>query len=132
MNSQTMNVVEKAAIQAVITGSVTGLYYGMNAMARVPYVGDTKLMYIATAVGGFTSLINDLIHKFVKEEVHIAKKAEDQASLVIGAGVGAAIYHLSLTAINPSLAGDTGLGMNACIGAGSEIGGSFVYNLVRG
>ena len=129
---QTMHVVEKAAVQAIITGGATGLYYGMNALARVPYFGDTKLMYVATVVGGVTSLANDLIHKFVKEEVHIARKAEDQASMVIGAGVGAAMYHLALTGLNPALAGDTGLLMNACIGGGSEIGGSFVYNLIRG
>jgi hypothetical protein len=129
---QTMQVVEKAALQAVITGGVTALYYGMSAVARVPYCGDCKLMYVATVVGGVTSLVNDLIHQFVKEEVHIARKAEDQASLLIGAGVGAAIYHLSLTAINPALARDTGLLMNASIGGGSEIAGSFVYNLIRG
>ena len=130
--AQTMNVLEKAAIQALITGGATGLYYGMNAMARIPYLGDTKLMYVATGVGGVTSLINDLVHKFVKEEVHIARKAEDQASMVIGTGVGAAMYHLSLSIINPSLANDTGLLMNACIGGGSEIAGSFVYNLIKG
>lgn len=129
---QTMNVVEKAAIQSLITGGATGLYYGMNAIARIPFVGKTKLIYVATAVGGLTSLANDLVHRFVKDEVHITRKAEDQASLVIGAGVGAAIYHLSLAAINPSLAYDTGMLMNGCIGGGSEIAGAFVYNLIRG
>ena len=126
------HVFEKALIQGAVTGGMTGLYYGIRAIARVPYFGDVKLMYVATVIGGLTSVANDYIHKFVKDEVHIARKAEDQASMVIGTGVGAAMYHLSLTAINPSLARDTGLLMNACVGGGSEIAGSFIYNLIRG
>ena len=127
-----MYVVEKALIQGAITSCATGLYYGMNALANVPYVGNTKLAYVAFAVGGVTSLANDAVHKLVKDEVHIAKKAEDQASVVLGAGVGAIMYHFALCAINPALGRDTGLAMNAAIGGGSEIAGSFVYNLIRG
>ena len=127
-----LGTAEKAGIQGAVTGAATCLYYGMNAVARVPFIGDTKLCYVAACVGVATSVADDLIHKFVKEEVQISKKAEDEASMVIGAGAGAAMYHLSLTAINPALAKDTGLLMNACIGGGSELAGSFIYNLIRG
>ena len=103
MYNSYMYTLEKAAIQGAVTGAATCLYYGMNALGRVPYFGDVKLCYIAAGVGAGTSLINDVIHNFVKEEVHISKKAEDEASMVIGAGAGAAIYHLSLSALNPNL-----------------------------
>ena len=132
LSDQTLQVAEKSLIQGVITGCATGLYYGMGALANIPIVGNTKLIYVAFGVGGVTSLANDAIHKFVKDEVHIAQKAEDQASMVLGAGIGAIVYHFALSALNPALARDTGMMMNACIGGGSEIGGSFVYNLIRG
>ena len=132
LSDQTLYVAEKALIQGAVTGCATGLYYGINALANVPYIGNCKLAYVAFAVGGITSLANDAVHKFVKDEVHIAKKAEDQASMVLGAGIGAVMYHFALSAINPSLARDTGMYMNAAIGGGSEVAGSFLYNLVRG
>ena len=132
MEETFMHLAEKAVIQGAITSCATGLYYGTSALARVPLVGDTKLMYVAFGVGSITSLLNDYVHKFVKDEVHIKKKAEDQASMVLGAGIGAVAYHISLSVLNPALARDTGMYLNGAIGGGSELAGSFVYNLIRG
>ena len=131
MDETFLNLLEKAAIQGLVTGGATGLYYGTNAIANIPYFNDVKLCYVAFGVGAFTSLANDYVHKFVKDEIHVKHKAEDQASLILGAGVGAALYHLSLSVLNPALARDTGLYMNAAIGGGSEVAGSFLYNLIR-
>lgn len=132
MEETFLHLAEKALIQGAITSCATGLYYGTGAVARIPYIGDTRLLYVAFGVGGITSLVNDYVHKFVKDEVHIKKKAEDQASMLLGAGIGAVAYHISLSVLNPALARDTGMYMNGAIGAGSEIGGSFIYNLIRG
>lgn len=132
MQGNLMSAVEKSIIQGLTTGIVTGCYYGTNALARVPVVGSMRLIYVTAIVGGVTSLLNDYVHNFVKDEVHISKKAEDEASLVLGAGLGAVMYNFSLSAINPSLARDTGIWLNSAIGAGSELAGSFVYNLMRG
>ena len=132
MEEGLLHLGEKALIQGAITSCATGLYYGMNALARIPYCGDCKLVYVAFGVGTVTSLVNDYVHKFVKDEIHIKKKAEDQASMMLGAGIGAVAYHISLSVLNPALARDTGMYMNGAIGAGSEIAGAFVYNLIRG
>ena len=84
-----MDMVEKAAIQAAITCAATCLYFGMDQLGYVPYVGETKLCYIAAGVGGATSVANDLVHSYVLEEIPINKKAEEEAAMVVGAGAGA-------------------------------------------
>ena len=127
-----LHLSEKAAIQGAITSAASCLYYGTNALARIPYFKDVRLCYVAFGVGAVTSLVNDYVHKFVKDEIHIKNKAQDQASLMLGAGLGAVMYHISLSVLNPALARDTGMYMNGAIGAGSELSGSFVYNLIRG
>ena len=132
MQGNFMSAVEKSIIQGLTTGLATGCYYGTGALAQVPVLGQTKLIYVAAVVGGAASLLNDAVHNFVKEEIHISKKAEDETSMVLGAGIGAIMYNFSLSAINPTLARDTGIWLNSAIGAGSELAGSFVYNLVRG
>ena len=126
-----LHLLEKAAIQGAVTGCATALYYGTNAIATIPFVEEIKLIYVAFGVGAITSLANDYVHKFVKDDIQIKHKASDQASMLLGAGLGAGIYHLSLSALNPALSRDTGLYMNAAIGGGSEVAGSFIYNLIR-
>ena len=124
--------VEKSAIQGAVTALATGLYYGMDQRANIPLVGTTNLTYIAFGVGAVASIVNDIVHKFVFEEIHVSKKAEDQASMVLAAGLGAVIYNYSLCAINPNLCRDTGIVTNSFIGGGSEIAGSLIYNLLKG
>ena len=125
-----LHPIEKAAIQGAVTGLATCAYYGMYTRAYVPYIGPTRLCYIATGVGALTSVLNDVVHKFLKEEVPIRKKAEDYASIALGASTGAVLYHYTMFLINPTLAEDTGLFTNAAIGGGSEFAGSFIYNLL--
>ena len=127
--NQYLHPIEKSLINAGITGLVTCMYYGYYQRAQVPYIGPAKLCYVAGAVGGITSIANDLMHTFVKEEVPIRKKAEDQASVVLGAGVGAVMYNYTMCLVNPSLCEDTGIITNSIIGGGSEIASSFLYNL---
>lgn len=107
MQGNLMSAFEKSILQGLTTGVATGVYYGTDALAQIPMIGQTRLIYVAAAVGGVASLLNDYVHNMVKEEVHISKKAEDEASLLLGAGLGAVMYNFSLAAINPSLASDT-------------------------
>lgn len=124
-----LHPIEKATIQAGVTGLATCLYYGTYARATIPYIGTTRLCYVAAGVGAVTSVINDVVHKYVKEEVPIRKKAEDYASIGLGVGIGAVMYNYSLCLVNPNLCRDTGIIANSIIGGGSEFGGSFLYNL---
>ena len=119
---------EKSAIQGVATGIATCVYYGMNAKARI-FGSNTKLCYIGAIAGAVSSLLNDAVHSYVKNEVPIRKKAEDQASVGLGVAVGALMYNYVLFLANPNLARDTGIVANSLIGGGSEYAGSFLYNL---
>ena len=132
MNPPITHYLEKALVSGAITGLATCFYFGSDALANVNYIGEVKLCYVGGAIGTLTSLLNDCVHNYVLEEIPINKKAEEEMALVVGAGTGALMYHFCLGLINPKLASDTGLLANATIGAGSEIGSSFVFNLLRG
>ena len=124
--------IEKSAIQGAVTAIATGAYFGMRQKATIPIIGITNLTYVAFGVGAAASIVNDLIHKFVFEEIHISEKAQDQASMVLAAGLGAVVYNYSMCLVNPNLCRDTGILTNSIIGGGSEIAGSFLYNLIKG
>ena len=124
-----LHPIEKAVIQGGVTGLATCLYYGMNARASIPYIGSTNLCYVAGGVGALTSVANDIVHKYVKDEIPIRKKAEDYTSIALGVGIGALMYNYSLCLLNPNLCRDTGIVANSIIGGGSEFCGSFLYNL---
>ena len=125
-------MLEKAVLQGGFTCLATCLYFGTTPVAVLPYVGDVKLCYVAGGVGGLASIVNDLIHNYVLEEIPISKKAEEEMAMVVAVGSGALVYHFGLGILNPKLAADTGLIANSCIGGGSELASSFVYNLIRG
>ena len=127
-----LHPLEKSAIQGAVTGLATAVYYGMDAQAVISYIGQTRLAYIGAGVGLATSLLNDGVHKFVKEEIPIRQKANDQMSVAVGVGVGALMYNYLLFLANPNLARDTGIIANSIIGGGSEFAGSFLYNMFLG
>lgn len=127
-----LEMIEKAILQGAVTGVATCAYFGMEQLAQVPLLGETKMCYVGVGVGAVASVLNDLVHSYVLEEIPISKKAEEEAALVVGAGTGALMYHFGLSALNPKLASDAGLVANCVIGGGSELGSSFLYNLFRG
>ena len=124
-----LHPVEKAIINAGVTGLATCAYYGMNARGTVPVIGATRLCYIAGGIGGITSIANDIVHSYVKPEVSIRKKAEDYESIAIGVGLGAILYNYTMCLANPNLCRDTGIITNSVIGGGSEFTSSFLYNM---
>ena len=127
-----LHPLEKSLIQGATTGLITCAYFGANALANVPYFNNVRLCYVAGIVGAGTSIINDIVHDFVKAEVPIRKKANDQMSMLLGVGVGAVVYNYGLALVNPNLARDTGFITNSIIGGVSEFSGSFLYNVFVG
>ena len=61
---------EKSAIQGAITGLATCVYYGSKDQGKA-FGYTTRLCYIGGGVGTITSIVNDVVHSFVKEEVPI-------------------------------------------------------------
>ena len=127
-----LHPLEKAIIQGATTGIFTCIYYGSDARAVIPYIGATNLCYVGAGVGAISSIINDVAHSYIKEEIPIREKANDQMSVAVGVGIGALVYNYVLFLANPNLARDTGIIANSVIGGGGEFAGSFLYNLFLG
>lgn len=130
---QYLNILEKAAISSIITGAASMITTG--AKFRVPCVfmkGSCPLFVFTGLAGATTSVLNDGIHYLIKNEVHISKKAQDEASLYLGALAGAGVYYGVMYLVNPLLVRDMGYKTILATGAVAEIGSSMTYNLIKG
>ena len=128
-----LNVLEKAAISSAITGVASMLTTGAKLKTPIVFLrGNCPLFVFTGLAGAITSVLNDGIHYLIKNEVHISKKAQDEASLYLGALAGAGVYYLVIYAVNPYLARDMGYKTLLATGAVAEIGSSFTYDLIRG
>ena len=126
-----MNVLEKAAITGVFTGLAstitTGSYF------NVPFFGMSCPLYVFTAVAGaVSSVANDGIHYLIKKEIPINKKAQDEASLYLGAIIGAGAYYGVVSIFNQYLTRDIGTYTLLLTGAAAEVAGSLTYNMIKG
>ena len=132
-----MNVLEKAAISTVITGAASVLTTG--ARWKVPCSmfglmrGQTCPLYVFAGLSGaIASLVNDGIHYLVKNEIHISKKAQDDASLYLGAVIGALSYYGTVYVLNPYLARDIGTWTLVATGMAAETASNFAFDLING
>lgn len=135
--NQAMNVLEKAAISTVITGAASVLTTG--ARWKVPCSmfglmrGQTCPLYVFAGLSGaIASLVNDGIHYLVKNEIHISKKAQDDASLYLGAVIGALSYYGTVYVLNPYLARDIGTWTLVATGMAAETASNFAFDLING
>lgn len=135
--NQTFNVLEKAAISTVITATASMLTTGAKWRVPCPSIfglmrnQTCPLFVFAGLSGGIASLVNDGLHKLVKNEVHISKKAQDDASLYLGAVVGAASYYATIYFLNPYLVRDLGTWTILATGTIAETASNFAYDLIK-
>lgn len=126
-------MIEKGALFGGASIAATYIGFGqISGSVFLPYIGAVPFVAFTFGIGVVTSLAVDVIHSFVIEEVAISHKAQDQASMVLGAVSGAAVMTGALYLIAPSLLDDYGLMTAAMIVGGSELAGSFIYNLIVG
>ena len=135
--NQAMSIIEKAAISSVVTGAASIVTTG--AKWKVPCSifglmrGQTCPLYVFAALSGaIASMVNDGIHYLVKNEIHVSQKARDDASLYLGAVVGALSYYGTIYALNPYLARDIGTWTLVATGMGAETASNFIYDLIKG
>ena len=134
--NQAMSVIQKAAMTSVITATASSITTGYRWKAAIPSIfGLTRsfqcpLWVFAGLSGAIASLVNDGIHKLIKDEVHISKKAQDDASLYLGAIFGAVSYYGIVFALNPYLARDIGTWTLLGTGAASESLSNFLFDMV--
>ena len=128
-----MHGLEKGLIHAAATGSAGGILYGFNTPTKVPYMRTTLPLFVVCAAAGFiTSGATDLLHTYTMKHISINKKAEDEASLVLGAAASGLIFYSMLNILNPRFVSDYGKWYVLGTGAAADVVSSMAYNLVRG
>ena len=126
-----VDVLEKSAITGVITGLASAVTTGYK--LRVPVMGRPVPLVVFTALAGaVSSVLIDCVHKLIKKEIPLNKKAQDEASLYLGAIIGACSYWGIITMYNGYLTRDMGTYTLLLTGAGAETAGSLAFNMLRG
>ena len=126
-------MLEKAVAQGTIISAVSYFCYPRIRSIRVNFTRRPISAFALFAVmGAASSLVSDGIHTFVKEEIHINEKANDEASLLVGTCISAASLYCVMYLANPRLAAEYGYGCAIAAGAAGEFGASFLVNLFAG
>ena len=114
-------------------GAMTRIVMSENPYVLLPIVNRVVPIWLFGGVIGFVaSHINDIVHNFVKSEVHLREKALSEEAMLIAAIVGAGTFTGGLYLLNPGYVGGIGLGACMGIGAGGELIGSWLFNFIRG
>lgn len=135
---QALNIVEKAALSGLITAGASAITTGARWSVPCPSLlgfgrGRTCPLFVFAGLAGIlSSVVNDGVHYLVKNEIHINKKAQDDASLYLGAVIGAVSYYGVIYAINPFLVRDIGTWTILATGTGAETLSNFTYDYLKG
>ena len=125
----------KALLQGGLT-SLASVYYVLNTSneniyIRIPMLNRTLPVWaVAGALGTISSFASDGMHKFIKKEIPINAKAQDEASLVLGALMSGGLFAGALYLTNPSALQEYGLINALAVGGGSELASSFITNMI--
>lgn len=127
-----MDVFEKAGLNGIAAGAGTLAIYGTSAKVYMPYFGsNVSLPAVAFGLGAVGSLLGDLAHKFIKDDVDISEKWKDRTSLLAGVGLNGALFTGLLYCYNQDVANDFGYATAFLVGAGSEFLGTASYNYLK-
>ena len=127
-----MDFFEKAGLNGIAAGAGTLTVFGTNAKVFMPYFGsNVNLAAVAFGLGAVGSLLGDLAHKFIKEEVDISEKWKDRTSLLSGVALNGALFTGLLYCYNREVANDFGYATAFLIGGGSEFIGTASYNYLK-
>ena len=136
MNKQKQNQVMLVARKSLITGAICSAtsvaVLGRGGVVTIPMMNRTApLWLVAYGLGALGSVGADIGHILVKKEIHVSKKAQDEASLLLGAVASAFLYKEGMRLVNPALPGEFGSNLALAIGASSELAGAFVSNMMN-
>ena len=121
----------KAIVHAACASAGTVFLVGANSYARLPYLGTSAPLWLVSfGAGALASLSSDAVHTFVKDEIHLKQKAQDEASLFLGAVLSGLFFYGSFYLTGPDLANEVGYIKSFAVGAGSEIAASFLANMI--
>lgn len=125
----------KAVIQGILTSTAT-TYWVLNRGQRslyinLPLVNQTIPVYVFTGIlGSLSSMGSDLLHTFIRNEVPVSSKTQEQGSMILGALLGGAIFSAGLYLTNKQAINEYGLWNAMLIGGASDVIASFGSNLI--
>ena len=118
----------KAGLHSTFSALGTMYLFG-SAQFNLPFANTPAPLWVLGAGAGLvSSLASDYIHEFVKEEIPLKEKAQDEASLLIGAGVSAGSFLLALHLVDRRMIHDYGMVSALAVSVGAELGASFLVN----
>lgn len=130
----TDNIV-KAVIQGILTSTVS-CYWVLNKGSRKLYVTlplikrPIPISVFMAVLGAISSVGSDLIHTYVKKEMPISAKTQEQSSMILGALLGGGVFTLGLYLTNGDAIKEYGLFNSLLVGGASDIASSFGTNMI--
>lgn len=126
------DAIEKAGLNGLAAGAVTLTYFTPKAKVFMPWANsNVPLSAVAFGVGATGSLIGDLIHKYVIDDVDISEKWKHRTSLVTGLALNGGLFTGLLFLYDKSVCNDFGFGQAFGVGALAELAGSGSYNYLK-
>ena len=130
----TDNIV-KAVIQGILTSTVS-VYWVLNKGSRRLFVTlplikkPIPIAVFMGALGAISSVGSDLLHTYVKKELPISAKTQEQSSMILGALLGGSVFTLGLYLTNGDAIREYGLLNSLLVGGASDIAASFGTNML--
>ena len=131
----TLPIIQKAALSGAITAAASMVTTGMEwqVPAVIPFTNQGQLLplwCVAAVSGVMGSFLNDGAHWLIRHEIPITKKAQDDASLYLGALIGGATYMGAVYMLNPYLVRDVGATTLVLTGILAETTSNFVADML--
>ena len=124
--------VEKAGINGIVCGVATLPLFGSSATITAPFTNSSMPLWLfSTVVGGCSSLVGDLAHLAMKEDVAISEKWNNRSTLLISAGVNAALFYGGMCMLSPAVGRDFGMIRSVIVAGGGELVGSALYSYAK-
>ena len=121
----------KSGVHGALSALGTVYLFGSRTHFMLPVLNRASPLWVLGGVSGaISSLASDYIHAFVKNEIPLKEKAQDEASLVISAGVSAATFLLALYCVDRRMVTDFGMTSAIAVAVGAELGSSFLINML--
>ena len=124
--------VEKAGINGIVCGIGTLPLFGSRATITAPFTNSSMPLWLfATLIGAGSSLVGDIAHLAMKDDVAISEKWNNRSTLLVSAGVNAALFYGGMCVLSPQVGRDFGMIRSLIVAGGGELVGSALYSYAK-
>ena len=123
---------EKAGINGAVCGAATLPLFGSSTRLQAPFTNSSMPLWLyAFLIGGGSSLVGDMAHLAMKQDVAISEKWNNRSTLLVSAGVNTALFFGTMCVLSPQVCRDIGIVRTAVIAGGGELVGSALYSYLK-